>query len=186
MTQTSSAPMSMPSSSALVETTARTVPSRSPFSISRRRLRQIAAAVSANLLGRARRAVEVVLQIRRQDLGRQPALREHDQLQVPLQELRRDAPRLGQIRTADAELLVDDRRIDEEEELLAARRAALVDELERLLDQPLGQLARIGDRRRRADEHRIRSVVLADPPQPPQHVRTDGCRRRRDTRAARR
>ena len=36
--------------------------------------------------------------------------------------------------------MVDDRRIDEHEELLAARRAAPLDELERLLGEPLGQL----------------------------------------------
>ena len=66
--------------------------------------------------------------------------------------------------------MVDDRRVHEDEELLAARRAALVDQLERLLGEPLGQLARVGDRRRRAEEHRIRSVVPADAAQPPQHV----------------
>ena len=93
--ETSSAPMSMPSSSALVETTARTAPSRSPFSISRRRSRQIAAAIAADPLGHARRALEIVLQIRRQDLGREAALREDDQLQVALQELARDPARLA-------------------------------------------------------------------------------------------
>ena len=66
---------------------------------------------------------------------------------------------------------VDDRRVDEEEELLAARRAALVDELERFPGQPFGQLARVGDRRRRTDEHRIRSVVAAHALQPAQDVR---------------
>ena len=75
-----------------------------------------------------------------------------------------------EIRPPDPELMVDDRRVDEDEELLAARRAASIDELERLLGQALGQLARIGDRRRRAEKHRIRPVVPADPPQPPQHV----------------
>ena len=66
--------------------------------------------------------------------------------------------------------MVDDRRVDEDEELLAARRAALVDQLERLLGEALGQLARVRDRRRRAEEHRVRSVVPADAAQPPQHV----------------
>ena len=49
-----------------------------------------------------------------------------------------------------------------------------------------GQLARVGDRRRRADEDRVRSVVPADALQPAQDVRRGGCRTRRDTRAARR
>ena len=75
-----------------------------------------------------------------------------------------------EIRAADAELMVDDRRVDEDEELLAARRAALVDELERLLGEPLGELARVGNRRRRAEKDRVRSVVPADAAQPPQHV----------------
>ncbi len=75
------------------------------------------------------------------------------------------------VRPADAELPVHDRRVDEEEELLAARRAALVDQLERPLGQPLGQLARVGNGRRRADEHRVGPVVPADAAQPPQHVR---------------
>ena len=66
--------------------------------------------------------------------------------------------------------MVDDRRIDEDEELLAARRAAPVHDLEGLFGQPLGELARVGDRRRRAEKHGIRPVVTADPPQPPQHV----------------
>ena len=52
-------------------------------------LRQVAAAIAADLIARARRAVEVVLEIRRQDLGRQPALREDDHLQLALQELAR-------------------------------------------------------------------------------------------------
>ena len=133
-------------------------------------LRQVAAAVAANLLARARRSLEVVLQIRRQELGRQPALRKDDRLQAALEELAGDAAGLAQIRPPDAELLADDGRVDEEEELLAARRAILGHQLEWLLDQRFSQLARVGDRRRRADERRIRAVVLADPPQPAQHV----------------
>ena len=132
--------------------------------------RQVAAAIAAHLLGRARRALEVVLQIRRQDLGRQPALAEDDQLQLPLEELPGDAARFGEVRAPDAELAVDDRRVDEEEQLLAARRAAFLDERERLLGQPLRQLARVGDRRRRADEDRVGSVVPADALHAPQHV----------------
>ncbi len=68
------------------------------------------------------------------------------------------------------ELMIDDRRVDEDEELLAARRAALLDDLERLAGQPLGELLRVGDRRRRAEKHRVRSVMPADALQPPQHI----------------
>ena len=133
-------------------------------------LRQVAAAIAANLLARARRPLEVIFQIRRQELGRQAALRKDNRLQAALEELAGDAAGLAQIRAPDAELLADDRRVDEEEELLASRRAVLRHQLERLLDQRFSQLARIGNRRRRADERRIRAVVPADPPQPAQHI----------------
>ena len=133
--------MSMPSSSAFVETTARTEPSRSPFSISRLLQRKVAAPVAANTLWRPRRIFEIVLQIRRQDLGGQAALREHDQLQVAFEEFRGNAPRFAQIGASNAQLMIDDRRIHEHEELLAARRAASLDELERLFGEPFGELA---------------------------------------------
>ena len=106
--------------------------------------------------------MKCVLQIGGQDLDRQPALREQNQLQVVLQEFERDAARFGEIRAANPELRVDDRRIDEQEELLTPRRAVLFDQLEWTARQPLGQLARVGDRRRRADEDRIGSVMAAD------------------------
>src|SRR6185503_6131175 len=128
---------------------------------------QVATPIPANLVLRARLPAEIVLQVRRQDFGRESALREHDQLQLPLEEFRRDAPGLGEVRPPDAQLLVDDRRVDEQEELLAARRAALGDELERLLHERLGELLRVGNRRRGADERRIRSVMAADAPHPP-------------------
>jgi len=110
-------------------------------------LRQIAAPVSANLFVRSRWAAEIVLEIRRQDLGRQAALREHDRLQLALQELGREPARFRQIRPPDAELRVDDRWIHEEKELFTTWCAALRHELEGLLDERLGQLARIGNRR---------------------------------------
>ncbi len=102
-----------------------------------------------------------ILEIRRQQLDRQAALREHDQLELVLQELERYSPRFRQIRSSNTELGVDDRRVHEQEELLSARRAALVDELERLAGQPFGKFARVRDRRRRADEDGVRSVVAA-------------------------
>ena len=133
-------------------------------------LRQVAAPIAANLLARARGPLEVIFQIRRQQLGRQAALRKDNRLQVALEELAGDAAGLAQIRAPDAKLLADDRRVDEQEELFASRRAILGHELEWLLDERFSQLARIGNRRRRADERRIRAVVLADPPQPAQHI----------------
>ena len=132
--------------------------------------RQVAAAIAADLLGHARHVLEVLLEIGRQDLGRETALREDDDLQPAAEELAGHAARFGEVRAADAELAIHDRRIDEDEELLAARGAALGDVRERPLRQPLGQLPRIGNRRRRADELRIRTVVTGDAPEPPEHV----------------
>src|SRR4029453_13966907 len=112
-------------------------------------LRQIAAPVPANLFVRSRWAAEIVLEIRRQDLGRKTALREHDRLQLALQKLGREPAPFPQIRPADAELRVDNRRVHEEKELFTTWCAALRHELEGLLDERLGQLARIGNRCRR-------------------------------------
>src|SRR5439155_2967282 len=55
-------------------------------------LRQITAAIPSNpSLAGPRTLLEIVLEVRRQDLRRQAALREDDQLEVPLEKLRRDA-----------------------------------------------------------------------------------------------
>ena len=128
-----------------------------------------------------------VLQVARQDLGDEPALREDDDLQAAVAGTRaRRAASRCDVRPADAELPVDDRRVHEDEELLAARRAALVDELERPLGQPLGQLARVGDRRRRADERRVASRSAGRCGAAAAARWPGGCRRRRGRRAARR
>ena len=57
------------------------------------------------------------------------------------------------------------------EVLAPLRRARVGDRAHRTAEQPLGQLARIADRRRARDEHRVRLVERADPPQPPDEVR---------------
>ncbi len=133
-------------------------------------VRQVATPVTPNPLGSSRHAFEVILQIRRQDLGGETAPGEDDELKIPLQEFRGDAAGFAQVRPADAELMIDDRRIDEDEEFLAAGRAAAIDELEGLLGKAFGELLRVRDRRRRAQEHRIRAVVPADAAEPPEHV----------------
>ena len=55
-----------------------------------------------------------------------------------------------------------------------ARSAVGVDQPEGLADQPLGELDRVGDRRRGEDEPRARAVQPGDPAQPAQHVRDVG------------
>ena len=134
-------------------------------------LRQVAPSVAADLLARARRSLEIVLQIRRQDLGGQTALRKDDRLQAALEELARDTAGLAQIRAADAQLVIDDRRVDEEEELFAARCAVFGHELERPLDERFSELLRVGNCRGGADECRVRSVVQTDSAQTAQHIR---------------
>src|SRR5207248_710320 len=103
----------------------------------------VAAAIAPDPLWHPRRVLEIFLQIRRQNLRRQTALREEDQLQIAFEELARDSARLAEIRATDPELMVDDRRVDEHEVLLAARRAALLHQLERTLGESLGEVARI-------------------------------------------
>ena len=71
---------------------------------------------------------------------------------------------------ADAELLVGDRRVDDEDVLASRRRAVVVDQLDRRLEHALGELARVGDRGAGADEDRVGAVVGADPPQPADDV----------------
>src|ERR1051325_7545153 len=96
-------------------------------------LATMTAAVPANALRRAGHGVvprEVVLEIRREDFSRQSALREDNELEVALQELGRNPPCLGKIRPPAAELMVDDGRIHEHEELLAARGARLLHNLD--------------------------------------------------------
>ena len=134
-------------------------------------VRQVAAAISADDVRGTRRPVERILQIRRQDLHRETTLREEDQLQVVLEELERDPSGFREIRTANPELRVDDRRVDEEKELLPARRAAPLHERESPAGQTLRELSRVRDRRRGADENRIRAIVPADALEPPDDVR---------------
>ena len=134
-------------------------------------LREVPATVSPDSLARPGRSVEIVLQIRRQDFCGQSALGEDDELHSALQEFAGHTPGLRQVRASDPELLVDDGRVHEQEGLLAARRPVLGDQLEGLLHEPFGQLARVRDRCRAADEGGIRAVVRTDPPQPPQDVR---------------
>ena len=133
--------------------------------------RQVAAAVAAHRLAGDGAAVAGILKIGYENLGRQPVIREYQRLQAALDELQRHPPALPDVAAADAELAVDHRRVIEDEVFFAARSAVPLHQLERLAGQRLGQLARIGDGRRAADQPRPRPVKLRDAPQPPQQVR---------------
>src|ERR1019366_8384774 len=95
----------------------------------------------------------------------------HQRLQTVVNELQRDAPRLADITTPDSQLTVHHRRIVEDEELLAARRAVRIHDAEGQFRERLGQLAWIGDGGRAADEDGLRSVEFANAFQAPQQVR---------------
>ena len=77
---------------------------------------------------------------------------------------------LQQAGAAQAQLTVDDRRVVEDEVALALGGAVMVDQRDRRLDQPLGQLLRVCQRRRGAKEVRVAAVEAADALQAAQHV----------------
>ena len=119
--------------------------------------RQVAAAVPADHALRSRPRLQGVLQVRDEDLRREPRRREHDRLQALLQEGEGDVAGAAEGGPADAELPVHDRRVVDREVALAARRAALVDERHLAAGEALGQLLRVADGGGRAEELRVAS-----------------------------
>ena len=187
---TSSAPMSMPSSSALVDDHAadrarRAAPARSRAGA--------AAGSRRGSRGSARRMPgtgrEVVLQVAGQHLGgRAAAARRRSSAGCRPQELAapRAAPRPGTSARMPS-VAVHDRRVDEHEERLAARRAVLGDVRRRAARPGVRPAARglaiVADEQMNCGSD---AVVPADALQAAQHVGTGGCRTRRDRCAARR
>ena len=87
--------MSMPSSSALVEIDAAHLSCAKPAFDLAPPHRQIPAAIPANQLRHAGHIFEILLEICRENFGRQAALRKHDHLQVATQKFPRHTPRFG-------------------------------------------------------------------------------------------
>ncbi len=77
---------------------------------------------------------------------------------------------LGEDRAPRHRPRVDDRRVPDPDPPAGARSAVGIDQAEGLADQPLGELHRIGDRRRGEDEPGAGPVHAGDPPQPAQDV----------------
>jgi len=123
---------------------------------------QISAAVSTHGLAGEAAAIEGVFEVRDEDLCRQPVVREHQRLQIPLDELERNPARLVDVAPADAQLPIHYRRIVQDEEALTARRAVAVHQVEGIAGQGFGQLPRVGNGCGAADEPRPRSVEFAD------------------------
>ncbi len=134
-------------------------------------VRQVAAAIAADGVRMAGRRLERLPQVGRQHLDRRARAREGDRLHPATdQPLRQALP--GEERgAADAELLVGDRWVDDEDVLAARWGAVVVDQLDRGLQDALGQLARVGDGGAGADEDGIGAVVVADPAQAADDVR---------------
>src|SRR6185437_15899135 len=110
-------------------------------------------------------------QVAQHHLDLQTAAAEDDGLDARANPWGRDPPRLEHRAAPDAEVAAEERRIVEDEATLAARGAVLIDKRDVVLfEQPASQLERIADRRRRADELRVRAVKGADPLQAPDHV----------------
>ena len=122
---------------------------------------KIAAAIAANGFSAAGRRGIGLLQIREQDFRMQAAIREDDGLQLAREKFLGDARRFGEIAAANAEVAVDHRRIVENEEFFGSGRAVFLDGRDFTFGQLPGQLARIRNRGRAADELRPRAVKSA-------------------------
>ncbi len=135
-------------------------------------LRRVAAAVGGDPRRQLRLAArrQAVAGEALDQLDPAPALEEADRPHAVRDQLGEQLRRLRERRAPRAARLVDQRRVPHRDLAPGPRRAVVVDQLERLADQPLGQLDRVGDRRRGEQEARLGAVGARHPPQPPQHV----------------
>ena len=114
---------------------------------------------------------ERLAQVAGEHLDRRARAREGDGLHPAADQPFGEALAGEERRAADSELLVGDRRVDDEDVLASRRGAVVVDQLHRGLEHPLGELPRIGDGGAGADEGRVGAVVAADASQATDHVR---------------
>ena len=131
---------------------------------------QVAAAVAAHPGARTGALAERLAEAGQEDLDGRPRPAEDDRLAARPQE--RQGPAVGdrQRRAAGAGGGIEQRRLDEEEMALARRRAVAVDQASRSAGQRRGQLGRVADRRRAADDDGVGAVVGAQPQEPAQDV----------------
>ena len=187
--------MSMPSSRALVATTARTSPLRSPASMVRRFTGQIAAAIAADasratdevdrrLL--AWRSADPFAQVREQQLGNQTRAAEDDGLRAAEHAACGQLLRGQRAALAQPAFRVVDGRVVEDDVLLAAGRAVLVDERDRRFQiSAFGQFGRVGDGGAGADELGLAAVERRRCVAAAAGRWRRGCQRRRDRCAVR-
>src|SRR5664280_1865925 len=101
----------------------------------------------------------------------QSAIGENNRLQLTGQQFPSHTGGFIDIAAPNAKVAINHRRVVESEKLFPGRCAIFLDNLNFSLDELRSQLARICDRRRTADELRIRTVELRDPSQSSKHVR---------------
>ena len=132
--------------------------------------RQVPAPVAAQPRPRSEILAQSLAQVREHDLDRDPGTPEDDRL--PPRPKERQRPTLGQRqrRAPGSGRAVEDRRIDQQQVLLAGRRAVAVDRPYRPAGQQLRQLARIADGCRAAHDHRPAAVVVAQAQQAPEDI----------------
>ena len=104
------------------------------------------------------------------ELGRLAALREADRAQAARDEPGHQQRRLGQRARPHPELGVEQGRIPEHDVALRAGRRVRVDHRRLPAGQRQGELAGVGDRRRREQELRLGAVRPGQALQPPEHV----------------
>ena len=116
---------------------------------------QVAAAIPANGRFAPRLPAARLLQVAREYLCGQAVVGEDEGLSTALQERLRHASRFVDVAPPDAELLVHDRRVVEDEVPLPAGCAIVIDEREPLLYEVLRKFQGVGDRGRAANDTRL-------------------------------
>jgi len=131
---------------------------------------QVAAPVAADPAARPKVLAQRLAQVREHDLHRHAGPPEHHRLAPGPQE--RQGPALGQREggATGTRRRVHDRRVHQQQVLLARRRPVAVDQPHGPPREGLGQLRGVSDGGRAADDDRVRPVVRTQPQQPAQHV----------------
>jgi hypothetical protein len=127
--------------------------------------RQVTAAIAADALYRSIAFAQCLAQAGQQQLDGNPRLAKYDRLAPGADERKRCSMRQPQRARPNSLALVDDRRIEHNDVLLAGRRAVAIDDRDGPSQQCLGECLRVADGRRAEDELGPRTVVLAQPQQ---------------------
>src|SRR6266568_4247809 len=169
LTTVSSEPTSMPSSSALVETTPRIFPSRRAPSISRRSLK-VAAAVAADGFRFSRKLRIRLLQIGEKNFRVQARIGEDDGLQIVFQKFLRDARGFIDVAAANAQRAIHDGRVVKHEGFFRGWCAVRMEDFDFGFEKTRGEVAGIGDGCRATNELRFAAVKSSDAPEAAQNI----------------